>query len=52
MVQVPRLPLTPTKVIVAFKSASVCRKLGFIFTENVPVVLGLAMVSVVLLDVT
>ena len=50
--QVPRLPLTPTSVIVALKSASVFKKLDFIFTENVPVVLGSAMVSVVLFDVT
>ena len=52
MEQVPRLPLTPTNVIVALKLESVCRKLDFIFTENVPAVLGLAMVRVELLEVT
>ena len=52
MEQVPRLPLTPTKVMVAVRLSSVCRKLDFIFTENVPAVLGLAMVRVELLEVT
>ena len=52
MEQVPRLPLTPTKVMVAVRLSSVCRKLDFMFTENVPAVLGLAMVRVELLEVT
>ena len=52
MEQVPRLLLTPTKVMVAVRLSSVCRKLDFIFTENVPAVLGLAMVRVELLEVT